>query len=991
MITISVVMSVILLFAGVVHLSLGVYAIFLDSSSRLNRVFFASTVSLFIWAGSFSVAIISPTEEIVMFWRRIAALGWGTFYALMVIFIIVLTRHKINRIGHKERGIPYRWLLFVPALICVYVFSISNQLTSENYNLVNTYYGWRNVSMRNQWDNFFNVYYIGYSILGIAMLLDWRRRSAITREKKQSTLIISTLLLAFVLGSTTDILLDYLVGITLPELGVVFLVIPIAAIWYSIKNYGFMALGPSQISEDLVRHMSDGLILLNRDCQIEMTNPAGLKMLGYDQTEIVGKTINSLIERSAEFNGSYFDFKAFDYRINNMEIIMKTKDSRKRQVLFSTEPIMDQFKDLMGIVCIFSDISDLIAREAQMKSIHDQLENTVHERTQELLLLNELQNILLEISTDFITLSQENFSDKIDSMFDKVGRFIGAERACTFKFDKENESIELSQIWHSEQMTPDLTPFERINSSDLTVAYSRFQEEKQLYITDVSTNSSIDEKLKEVLQRFEVKSMLAIPVETNKTFSGFITFDTVSKSIVWNQQEINVLKLLANILADGITRIESEQNINYLAYYDALTSLPNRIQFKRRLEEQMNQGKPLCIVFIDLDDFKIVNDTLGHSIGDLVLVKVAELLKIIIGKKGLLSRMGGDEFIAYIDQYKEISEVEEILSRIYQVFQNPIQVDDHFFMVSFSAGIAFYPEDGITADEIIGNADTAMYAAKESGKNVYQVCTPQIKEEIAHKSKLISNLQNAIQNGELELHYQPQVALESSNIMGFEALIRWNSPVLGNVSPGVFIPIAESHGIIGDLGDWVLEEVCRQIRRWQKVGLTFGQIGVNVSVQQLKETNFVEKVKVLLERYEILPEYLEFEVTESAAMSERYSAIDTLVSLREMGIEIAIDDFGSDYSSLRRLKELPIDRLKIDQAFIKDLTEDPKNLAILKAIISLAKDLELKLIAEGVETLEQIDLLKQYSCDAVQGYYFYKPLNAKMCTILLAENPVQGV
>lgn len=988
MITISVVMSVVLLFAGIIHLGLGIYALFLDSKSRLNRVFFLATASLFIWACGFSVAIISPSEEIVLFWRRIAALGWGSFYALMIIFIVILTRHKMAMNTSKEKGIPYRWLLFLPALISIYVFSISNQLTSENYNLVNTYFGWRNISVRNQWDNFFNVYYIGYSIFGIVMLVDWRRRTAFIREKKQGTLIVSTLILAFVLGSTTDILLDYLAGITLPELGVVFLVIPIAAIWYSIKNYSFMALGPSQISEDLVRHMSDGLFLLNKDLEIEFINPAGLKLLGYEEHELKGKTIKSLMERGSAFNGSTLDFKDREYQMNGMELNLLEKSKKRRQVLFSAEPIRDQFKDLVGIVCIFSDVSDLKARESQLKQIQDQLEITVRERTQELVKLNELQNIILEISTDFITLNQNNFSSKLDLMFEKVSHYIGAERACTFRFDKENEKIHLSHVWHREGIQPIPLHFDSIDSDDFKMVYKRFQTDKQLYLPNVSTDLRIDEKLNQVMSLFEVKSVLAIPVETNKTFSGFITFDTVSKNVIWNQPQINILKLLANILADGITKIDSEENINYLAYFDALTGLPNRIQFTKRLEEKIEKGHNFCVLFIDLDNFKLVNDTLGHSVGDLVLKRVAHLLQLIIGQQGLLSRIGGDEFIAYIDQYETPEEVEAIVSRIYQAFQRPIEIEEHSFMVSFSAGLAYYPDDGQTADEVIGNADTAMYAAKDSGKNVHQVCTAEIKEDIAYKSKIIANLQGAIQNGELELYYQPQVAIANSTITGLEALLRWNNPALGQVSPAVFIPLAESHGIINDLGNWVLEEVCRQIRRWKKVGLDYGKIGVNVSIQQLKESDFVDQVMALMERYEVLPSDLEFEVTESAAMNERYSVLDALNTLRSKGFEIAIDDFGSDYSSLRRLKELPIDRLKIDRAFIKDLTVDSKNLAILKAIISLAKDLELKLIAEGVETIEQIQLLEQYNCECVQGYYYYKPMNSKMSTILLAETMV---
>jgi diguanylate cyclase (GGDEF)-like protein/PAS domain S-box-containing protein len=426
---------------------------------------------------------------------------------------------------------------------------------------------------------------------------------------------------------------------------------------------------------------------------------------------------------------------------------------------------------------------------------------------------------------------------------------------------------------------------------------------------------------------------------------------------------------------DITERQKFEETIKHMAYHDHLTHLPNRMMFFEELENQMNTmeaSSTLAILYIDLDRFKIINDTLGHEIGDKAIIEIVNRLKACIGNKDFLARYGGDEFALLMAHFGKEEGV-AAASRILEVCNKPIRIEHYEVTVTSSIGISNYSGGNETPDTLIKQADTAMYTAKKQGANQYVIFTETMIAQTKYVEKLELDLRRAINQDEFILHYQPQMSLETNKIIGIEALIRWNHPVEGLVSPASFIPIAEESGLIIPIGEWVLRRACQQMKHFQVEGGPPIPVSVNISPKQFYQSNLVELIKSILMETELESSYLELEITESITMDvER--AISTLNELRNLGVKISIDDFGTGYSSLNYLSKLPIDKLKIDQSFIRNMT-DSTDETIVKAIISMGQNLHLKIIAEGVEKEEHVRFLKKQGCDEAQGYYFSKPIS----------------
>lgn len=423
-----------------------------------------------------------------------------------------------------------------------------------------------------------------------------------------------------------------------------------------------------------------------------------------------------------------------------------------------------------------------------------------------------------------------------------------------------------------------------------------------------------------------------------------------------------------------------KEKYNYLAYHDDLTGLPNRRFIQKEIDLQIKSNNrdhetKLAILFLDLDRFKVINDTFGHSNGDLLLVEVAKRLSSCLGKNDKIARMGGDEFIFLLKDFESDQVVYNLAERILDQFKSPFTVNSNIFHTSVSIGIAIYPKNSVSIEEFMIYADNAMYKAKSQGKNGYVVYTSDMLNNSVEELMLESDLRKALEKNEFILHYQPQVCIKSGKILGAEALIRWNHPKLGLIYPDRFIHLAEETGLISQIGEWVIKQACIQNKKWQDSGMAPIKVAVNLSTQQFVKQNLVSFVKEVLQQTKLNPNYLVLEITETMAMDFDYS-LNVLRQLKNIGVGISIDDFGTGYSSLNYLKKFPIDYLKIDRSFVRDIIEDENDVNIVKAIITLAHNLDLEVIAEGVETKEQLDFLKRYKCDEIQGYLFSKPIDA---------------
>ena len=473
---------------------------------------------------------------------------------------------------------------------------------------------------------------------------------------------------------------------------------------------------------------------------------------------------------------------------------------------------------------------------------------------------------------------------------------------------------------------------------------------------------------------------------TNKRKNGelFITWQLI-KAV---KDETGRVQQYISIMNDITEKKHNEERIYKLAHQDLITQLPNRVAFHKLLKEAISQAMHsthrMAVMFIDLDHFKLINDTSGHPVGDELLHQVALRLKQVIGLQNEISRFGGDEFTVLLPLLESTEDVIDVAQKILDSLQAPFSLSSCEVTTSASIGIGLYPDNALDASSLLSCADNAMYRAKESGRASFEFYTDQMQADSQERVILERELRQALKQGEFLLHYQPQIEVGSLRIVGVEALLRWQHPVKGMIPPDKFIPIAEATGLIVPLGEWVIREACEQLRVWRAQGHTDLVMAINLSGRQFFQKNLLETIQTELQKTGVPAANLEFEITESMMMNNVEETIATLNRMKQLGLQLAIDDFGTGYSSLSYLKQFPLHKLKIDKSFVDGLPDDADDLAIVQAIIGIAHALQLKVIAEGVETVEQYDLLTRFDCNEIQGYYFSKPLPAEL--LMLGHN-----
>ena len=437
-----------------------------------------------------------------------------------------------------------------------------------------------------------------------------------------------------------------------------------------------------------------------------------------------------------------------------------------------------------------------------------------------------------------------------------------------------------------------------------------------------------------------------------------------------------------------ITEIKRyQEELEHQANHDALTGLPNRNLLRDRLTQAValaqRYKRPFSLNVIDLDNFKLINDSLGHDVGDRLLKIAAERIAACVQAGDTVARLGGDEFVLLVAEQEQEEGAYRAVQRVMATISQPFVIDQREFKITCSIGIASFPRDGEDADTLLRNADTAMYRAKDLGRNNFQLYSSEMNADLGERLMLETDLWNAVKRNELVLHYQPKVELKGGRIIGMEALLRWRHPTKGMIPPGKFIPVAEASSLITEIGRWVIHEACATNKAWQDANLRSVPIAVNISARQLHDKDLVETIRTALQTTRLRPDLLEIELTESAVMMHADDAINTMARLRGMDVRISLDDFGTGYSSLSYLKRLPVTGLKIDQSFVRDLAFDPDDAAIVRAIVAVAHELMLDVTAEGVETAEQAEFLSAHGCREAQGYYFARPVPAEEMRKLL--------
>jgi len=496
--------------------------------------------------------------------------------------------------------------------------------------------------------------------------------------------------------------------------------------------------------------------------------------------------------------------------------------------------------------------------------------------------------------------------------------------------------------------------------------------EKVLHIVNEETGQTVESPIVRCLQEGRIIGLANHTVLVNKT--GVTIAIEESAAPIRDRAEAVIGGVL--VFHDVSYKRNLMKELAHQAHHDALTGLPNRLHFNESLNQALARAKRkrgmLSVMFLDLDRFKLINDTMGHNLGDILLKEVAERIRRTLREGDTIARQGGDEFLVLLPEIRDEEEVATVSERILGVFALPILLDGDEVYMTTSIGISLYPNDGSEMETLLKQADTAMYFAKEQGKNNYQFFTAGLNIKANQRLSTENSLRKALSRGEFVLHYQPQVDMESGCIVGLEALIRWNSAEQGIVPPFAFIPIAEETGLIVPIGEWVLWTACAQNKAWQEQGYPYLRMAVNISARQFRELNFIKLVEEILKETGLDPQWLELEITESIAMENGDASVEMLNRFKTLGVRISIDDFGTGFSSLNYLRRMPIDTLKIDQSFIRDISSGENGEEVVTAIIQLAKNLRLKVIAEGVETNSQRCFLKDKQCDEMQGFLFSK-------------------
>ena len=488
---------------------------------------------------------------------------------------------------------------------------------------------------------------------------------------------------------------------------------------------------------------------------------------------------------------------------------------------------------------------------------------------------------------------------------------------------------------------------------------------------------------------FGLRSFIGTPVRVRGEIYGTIQFSSRdARETPFTEAEIDFIRLIAQWLGLAIERQAVEEELRHNALHDALTGLPNQRLFNDRLQVAMAQAKrsgdKLAVCFIDLDRFKVVNDTLGHRVGDALLKEVTARLASTLREADTLARLGGDEFVVLLPQIADTTAAAKIAQRLLESLEAPMVVGGRELYVTASVGVSMYPDAGVDPESLIKNADHAMYRAKDIGRDTYQIYVPR-DPSIGERLSLETALRRAIKNDELLLHFQPQIDLGSNDIVGVEALVRWQHPERGLVSPADFIPLAEETGLIVPIGAWVLDRACKQIALWRRLGFPPVRIAVNVSARQFRHKSFIDSVQSVLEANRLDPGQLEIELTESVMMHAGDAELQALARLKFLGVRLAIDDFGTGYASLSNLKRFPVDVVKVDRSFVLDCLNSTDDAAIVKAVVSMGHALRLQVVAEGVETREQLAFLQLLGCDCAQGYLIGAPMPADKFERLVAE------
>lgn len=1009
--------SLLFFLGALISLYWGLFIIKLNPESDINRKFLLLCIALGVWSFGMAMANSQSGIEDALFWRRFSAVGWTSMLSLVLHFFILISNNYENSKENKNLS-----LVHIPALINMYVFALSNNMSAIQYDLVKIDYGWTNLAVNNGWDMFYYLYYVTYVMFSIVVVWKWKNKLAPGVKLRQAKIILVAVAFAAFAGGFTDLLANSYFEQALPQMAPLFILIPVWAMYYSARYHNLLNIKEYKLDETILSTQQQKKLFTNFSIWIFVSGILSFSFEYFSSTStnfgdlnaslIKGGFVSSvgvimfLIQKIKDnslrdklttvilvtsvpvITFQFLNYSTVTVWAYSMVIIISSLLFSKRTLLISTTLVALITQRLVWIFredsYVLIDQYDFILRMFLLVvafSLGSYINKVYIAKIKENDYQIAFQKLVSDVSFDFLYFEPGNSNDKIDALLAKIGKFFDVDRTYLFTLNYTDQTMTYSNEWCKSGIVQEVGTINQMPFDAFPWWRQELIKNHLVNISDVKLMPQEARAEQAQLQRQGVKSLVSVPVIGKGKIYAFIGMDSVLEHKTWSSENIELLNILANILASVLTPVQIDKRTKFMAYNDGLTLLPNRFLFADRLDQSISLAKRtqkcLAVIFIDLDDFKAVNDTIGHKGGDILLEQVARSLEGLIGATDTVARFGGDEFLIMINSIEDCDEITKVAENIMNIFSDAITINGQVFFVTASAGIAVYPQDGENSESLVKNADMAMYKAKGKGKNQFLFVTEEMKNEMALNRELSSDLSGALDRNEFILYYQPQIDLSTNKISGLEALLRWVHPSKGMIPPGVFIPLAERNNLISDIGQWVLKEACQQNKKWQDMDFPAMDIAVNLSAAEITNPNTANHIERIIQQTGLNPKYLGIEVTESIAIKETDYVLNVLNNLKKTGVTIAIDDFGTEYSSLYRLKQLPIDQIKIDLQFVQGIETNEKDRAIIKTIISLAKNLGLSVLAEGVETLEQLEFLRKNQCDFVQGYYFYKPMSAK--------------
>ncbi|MGI6669232.1 MAG: EAL domain-containing protein [Acetivibrionales bacterium] len=704
------------------------------------------------------------------------------------------------------------------------------------------------------------------------------------------------------------------------------------------------------ISKSISENAKAMIIICDSDGKVVLFNKFAREMTGHGPEDVKGRKINEIpfFSNDSGIGKQIYECTKNGNNMQNLEVRHTAgKNGKDIYVLWNIDVVKDPKSKKINVIAMGVDITDRKNTESKLIESYHELESMHKE-----LLAKEIELKMqyddLNIRDNELRRSEERYKLAVEGVNDgiwdwdgKDGKLFMSKRGrMIMGFDPEQEYVTMEE-W-----------FGVITDEDV----DRFARSLSKYITGPQK------------KHFQIEYRI-------KTKDGGIKWIRTRGMAIWDENDIPVR--VAGSITDITEQRLADEKIHQLAFYDSLTGLPNRTllmdRFNVATAAARRKGLMVAVFFLDLDNFKTINDSMGHSSGDKLLMKVAEELRLKLRRSDTIARLGGDEFIILQTYVRDLKEVYRFASRLLETFKRQWTLNEREFYVTASIGISIYPDDGTDLQELMKNADAAMYHAKATGKNNFKVYTQELNLHIMRRMEIENQLRKAAERNEFVLHYQPQIELKTGKVVSVEALLRWSNPIIGWILPDSFIHVAEEIGLINNIGEWVLRTACKQLADWRSKGFDDLRVSINLSVRQFQQPNLVKLVTEIAEETGIRPEWLELEVTESLAMQNLEHTISVLEKFKEMGIGISLDDFGKGYSSLNYLKIMPINNLKIDKTFIHGIASNSKQAKIAKSLISLAHNMNLTVTAEGVENTAQLDFLIREGCDIAQGYLFSKP------------------